>query len=202
MTLPGRLSLTLSATRGCSSIPDRVVHVLHDWVARRALDDVLVDVADYRHVADGPGIVLVGAHANYSLTNQRGQVRFSCFRKRGRLHGESPVFDTLRYALRAAELLENELTDAQLCFDTQRLELRALDRRMTSFGSFSLQRFGTRVTEDLTLVYGSVPVLSELGDDARPGINVRWSTVHALSTLRQRSDALAAQFAQPTGADA
>ena len=32
---------------------------------------MLIDVADYRHVPAGPGVLLIGHEANYSLDNRR-----------------------------------------------------------------------------------------------------------------------------------
>jgi len=47
--------------------PESVVPVFHDWIRRDAVEGLLIDVARYGHVPDGPGIVLLGHEGDYSL---------------------------------------------------------------------------------------------------------------------------------------
>jgi hypothetical protein len=39
----------------------------HRWIQHTVIDEMLIDVVDYRHVPDGPGVVLIGHEADYSL---------------------------------------------------------------------------------------------------------------------------------------
>ena len=41
--------------------------VFHRWIQDSVCEELLVDVADYRHVPAGPGVMLIGHEANYSL---------------------------------------------------------------------------------------------------------------------------------------
>ena len=41
--------------------------VFHRWIQEGAVEELLIDVADYRHVPGGPGVIVVGHEANYSL---------------------------------------------------------------------------------------------------------------------------------------
>lgn len=43
------------------------IPVFHRWIQDSAVEELLIDVADYRHVPGGPGVILVGFEANYSL---------------------------------------------------------------------------------------------------------------------------------------
>jgi hypothetical protein len=45
---------------------EQLIRVFHAWTATQALPEMLVDVADYRHVPAGPGVVLVGLEADYA----------------------------------------------------------------------------------------------------------------------------------------
>ena len=38
-----------------------LIPVFHGWIQTRALADVLIDVVDYRHVPDGPGVMLIAS---------------------------------------------------------------------------------------------------------------------------------------------
>jgi len=49
---------------------DPVIPVFHSWIQQQQPgDDLLLDVADYRHVYGGPGIILIGHEADYSIDN-------------------------------------------------------------------------------------------------------------------------------------
>ena len=44
-----------------------LVPVFHDWIRERVVpDELLIDVADYSHVPDGPGVMIIGHHADYA----------------------------------------------------------------------------------------------------------------------------------------
>lgn len=50
------------------------IAVFHRWIQRKALPELLIDVADYSHVPAGPGVVLIGHQAAYSLDNARNRL--------------------------------------------------------------------------------------------------------------------------------
>ncbi len=56
------------------------IPVFHSWIQDRVCEELLIDVADYRHVAAGPGVMLIAHEANYSLDNTdnrfRGKLQF------------------------------------------------------------------------------------------------------------------------------
>lgn len=86
------------------------VPVFHRWIQTQALPGhQLIDVADYDHVHEGPGIVLVAHEANLHADHGRGQFGLLYRRKqptggsfRGRLRA------TFSHALEAATLLEQD----------------------------------------------------------------------------------------------
>ena len=53
--------------------PERFIELFHRWVATQAMAEMLIDVADYRHVPNGPSVVLVGHEADYVLDNTGGR---------------------------------------------------------------------------------------------------------------------------------
>jgi hypothetical protein len=108
------------------------VPVFHAWIRDVALpDEVMIDVADYAHVVDGPGVLLVCHEGHYVVERRGGRWSLVYNRKRG---GEgAPVQDRLRVPLRrlarAASLLAEEPTlPSKLRFRTDELVLRIQDR--------------------------------------------------------------------------
>jgi hypothetical protein len=78
---------------------DAVVNVFHSWIQGQVCEELLLDVADYRHVYHGPGIVLIGHEADYSLDNTDGQLGLR-YNRKARLEGSN--LDSLVHATRAA----------------------------------------------------------------------------------------------------
>jgi hypothetical protein len=101
------------------------VPVFHSWIQTHAIPDhLLVDVADYSHVHNGPGVVLVSHEANYSLDTRGGRPGLTYQRKQsipGTFSQRLSV--ALRATLHAAGLLRDRLT-----FRRDEVEFRLCDR--------------------------------------------------------------------------
>lgn len=85
------------------------IPVFHRWIQSRWLPELLIDVADYKHVPSGPGIVLVGHQANYSL-DLTGSRLGLLYARKAVLDGDAGQNLRQAYlsALAAAERLESE----------------------------------------------------------------------------------------------
>ena len=86
--------------------PAAFIDVFHEWVREHTLDELLIDVADYRHVPAGPGVMLIGHEGDYSMDNagDRWGLRYN---RKAAVDGSND--DRLRQALcsavRACQLL-------------------------------------------------------------------------------------------------
>ena len=58
-----------------------VIPVFHSWIQDQVFEELLIDVADYRHVHHGPGLMLIGHEADYSLDETDGQLGLRYNRK-------------------------------------------------------------------------------------------------------------------------
>jgi hypothetical protein len=83
--------------------------VFNSWIQNHALDELLIDVADYLHVHHGPGIMLIGHEADYSLDNRAGRLGL-LYNRKEQLNGtiQEKLAQAVRAALTAAQILENE----------------------------------------------------------------------------------------------
>lgn len=111
-----------------------LIPVFHRWIREHVFDELLLDVADYRHVQEGPGVVLIGHQANYSVDNTDNRLGVRYNRKAG-LEGTN--LDRLRQAARAAliafQRLEAETDLAgRLRFNGHDLEVFVNDRLFAS----------------------------------------------------------------------
>lgn len=83
--------------------------VFNTWIQQQRLEELLVDVADYLHVHNGPGIMLIGHEADYSLDNRAGRLGL-LYNRKEQLAGttEEKLTQAVRAALTAAQILEKE----------------------------------------------------------------------------------------------
>jgi len=57
------------------------IDIFQDWIRLRKLDGVLLDVADYSHVPNGPGIMLIAYETNYAMDHGNGEFGLYAQRK-------------------------------------------------------------------------------------------------------------------------
>ena len=58
------------------------IPVFHSWIQNKAVEDhLLIDVADYSHIQDGPGVMLVAHEGNFSLDQESLQPGIMYMRK-------------------------------------------------------------------------------------------------------------------------
>jgi len=145
-----------------------VVPVFHNWIQGQIYDEQLLDVADYRHVPAGPGVILIGLQGDYSVdnTDNRLGVRYN---RKAVIDGDNQdrLKQAARAALNACQRLEEEASlQGKLRFNGQDVEVFINDRLTapnreetrealkSDFQSFANQLFGKN---EYSLSYGSDP---------------------------------------------
>ena len=118
---------------------DEYIPVFHRWIQDQRLAELLIDVADYRHVPDGPGVVLIAHDAHYALDAAEGRLGLLYSRRRETRASRSTIGSVterlqsvLACALTACEQLEAEpALHGRLRFRGNELLLRSNDRLHT-----------------------------------------------------------------------
>lgn len=82
------------------------IPVFHRWIQQRDLPELLIDVTDYSHVPAGPGVMLIGHEANYSLDNGNNELGV-LYNRKAAVDGD-PLQQAYQAALAAAARLEAE----------------------------------------------------------------------------------------------
>jgi hypothetical protein len=87
---------------------DSVIPLFHSWIQDQIFDELLLDVADYRHVKHGPGLMLIGHEADYSLDNTDGLLGVR-YNRKAPLAGTNldRLIQATRSALLACQRLES-----------------------------------------------------------------------------------------------
>ena len=107
-----------------------VIPVFHSWIQDQIFDELLIDVADYRHVHHGPGLILIGHEADYSLDQTDGILGLRYSRK-APFSGTN--LDRLTQATRATLIAAQKLEadprlNGNLTFNGQDIQLTINDR--------------------------------------------------------------------------
>jgi len=136
------------------------INVFHRWIQNAYGDHLLLDVADYRHVPAGPGVILVAHEAIYGLDESGHQLGL-LYNRRTVAEGEPAAVITaaLQYALAACVQLESEPEfTGSLAFDGGAIEVSVNDRSVAA----NEDAAAAKLLAELTPVLGRA-----LGDDHR-----------------------------------
>ena len=125
-----RIGVKLYAENPAEVAPERFIGLFHSWIQRHTVPGLLIDVADYGHIPEGPGVMIIGHEADYAIDLGEGRPGVLYQRKRD---GEGSLDDRLRVALETANHAANEIeADASvgvLRFSRSEIVVRVLDRR-------------------------------------------------------------------------
>ncbi|SRR5581483_3203347 len=109
------------------------IPIFHRWIQESVCEELLIDVADYRHVPAGPGVVLVGHEANYSLDLAENRLGL-LYNRKAVLDGtdQDRLLQAFYAALVASKRLEEEEAFREkLHFDAGRAEVILNDRLLS-----------------------------------------------------------------------
>jgi hypothetical protein len=110
----------------------QAIPVFHRWIQESTVPELLIDVANYKHVPDGPGVMLIGHEADYSLDETGGRLGLLYNRKAvGDGDARAALVQAHTAAVAAAKRLELEPEFAgKLRFDYNDLAVIINDRML------------------------------------------------------------------------
>jgi hypothetical protein len=164
---------------GDESVLEPLVPVFHRWIVEKPFEELLLDVADYRHVYAGPGVVLIGHEANYSVDNTNNEL--------GVLYNRKTTYDgsnqdRLRQATRAAltvcQRLEAEPTlGGKIRFSGNRIEIVVNDRLLAPNVPETKAAFEPELKSFCAKLFGGEKYSVSYEEDARKrfGVTLRTS---------------------------
>jgi hypothetical protein len=159
--------------------------IFNSWIQTHRTEEMLVDVADYLHVHHGPGLMLIGHEADYSLDNRAGRLGL-LYNRKAPLDGSTQ--DKLNQAARAvlttATILEKE---NGLKFNGQEVQIVINDRLIAPN---TIQTF-TELEPELRTFFdklfsGATYTLEHVSDSReRFTVNVKTAAAFNVQTLLQ-----------------
>ena len=106
------------------------VPVFHNWIQDKAIDDhLLIDVTDYSHIPDGPGVMLIAHEGNFSLDQESQHPGIMYMRKTEIAGSFKERFNTvLSTVVKAANRLNDNNISKQVDFKLNSFRFIANDR--------------------------------------------------------------------------
>jgi hypothetical protein len=107
-----------------------LIPVFQSWIEKQSGDELLLDIADYSHVHDGPGVILIGHQGDYSVDNTDGRLGVR-YNRKTLLDGSNQerLTQATRAALSAFVRLEAEpRLEGKLLFGGREIEVFINDR--------------------------------------------------------------------------
>ena len=181
--------------RDPSAIDTRAfVLMFHRWIQEHAISDhMLIDVADYRHVENGPGTVLVAHEANYSMDGAGGRLGLLYTRKQP-LPGSlsSRLQGAFRAASQAAALIESAPEfGGKLRFSTDDVLIRINDRLAAPNTLQTWGDVGPDLEMALRTLYGAeIKLTHEAEGDALFGATLHSALSLSINDLLQHTHAI------------
>lgn len=168
-----------------------ITPLFHRWIQEHRVDGLLLDVADYKHVQDGPGILLIGHEADYAWDLAGGRPGFVYDRKREweanaslaeRLHL------VLRIGLASCQTLVEDLAEP-VRFQLDEVEFGLLDRLRLPNEAAVFDRVVAEIRPVLDELYGQAAyTLARVSEDPRRALSIHLRAQEAptLETLLAR----------------
>jgi hypothetical protein len=170
-----RIGAKLYAENPGVIVADDYVPLFHGWIQRQILDGTPIDVADYKHVPDGPGIMLIGHEADRALDYGEGRPGVVYQRKRdpeGTL--EERFAAAVAAADRTAAEIEGDPAAAGVRFGRDEILLRVNDRLRAPNDDATLEELRPAIVAALgTVRPGREVALERVTEDPKGPLTVR-----------------------------
>lgn len=151
-----------------------VIPVFHRWIQQKSLPGILIDVADYAHVPNGPGVLLIAHEFDVGLDQAGGRLGLLYNRKLPSAEsGLESLQSAYRFALDAAKKLEAEPEFAgKLRFRDDELQVTLNDRLLYPNTSETAEALREDLDSFLSGVFDGAPSAVESNPDPRARFSV------------------------------
>ncbi len=160
------------------------IPVFHRWIQESRLAGVLVDVAEYTHIAHGPQVLLVAHEGQWALDTTGGKPGLLYSQRRPPAGTADPLKRALKECLTAVALLEGEPeAKGVLAFPASRIEICVNDRMAAPNEPATYAALEPVVKALLEPLLGAVTLSRELDPRLRAGVTAVAAAGKTAATL-------------------
>jgi hypothetical protein len=184
-----QLKIFLTPESARSVDVESLVPVFHRWIKQHLLPELTIDVANYLHVPQGPGVVLIGHGSDYFLDEGEGRPGLLHNRKRAGLPPGERLGDLARRTLHAAALLEKDLAlTGKIKFATDELLFRVNDRLAAPNSDATFAALKPELDALARTIYGGPCDLTRVGGPKELfAVRIKSAAGAPLATLLERA---------------
>lgn len=160
------IDVKIFATKGQDIDAYEFVAVLQHWIRDHTIPGILIDVADYSHIPNGAGVILVGHEGNVSVDYAGGRMGLLYkYKWPAEKDTVSRIQAAVRFAIDAAAKLESEPEFAgRLKFDLSKVEVISNDRLRAPNTEDAAASFSAAVEKAVISVIQGAKVSRAAGD--------------------------------------
>ena len=165
-----RLGIKFFASTGRIDLTE-FIPVFHEWIQKQIIEGhLLIDVHNYSHIHDGPGILLVAHEGNFTIDFTDGRIGFVYYRKQP----FNTVADIVKPAVKGCRLLEEDpRMRGRLKFSTDEVVVFANDRLIAPNSSETFSQLQPQLFAVLKETLGKPFALSQISDDPKERLTIR-----------------------------
>ncbi|HEX6272617.1 MAG TPA: hypothetical protein VFZ53_06250 [Polyangiaceae bacterium] len=163
--------------------PEKLIPVFHRFIRDKVFDELMIDVADYGHVKDGPGVALIGHASDYFADQSEGRFGLVYTRKREAPPPSERLLDAVRRALNGARLVEKEPGFEGVRFATNELLFRFTDRLRAPNDAATFSALEAELAPITARLYGASGVSVEKVGEPRDVLSARVRAASAPATV-------------------
>jgi hypothetical protein len=166
-----RLGIKFFASSGEHIDLIEFIPIFHEWIQKQIINEhLLIDVHNYSHIHEGPGILLVAHEGNFSVDFADGRMGFLYYRKQP-FH---TLADILKPALQSCRLLADDpRMSGRIHFSTDDVLIFANDRLVAPNRRETFSQIQPQLSTALKEVLGKSFKLSRIGDDPKERLTIR-----------------------------
>jgi hypothetical protein len=149
------------------------IPIFHEWIQKQIINEhLLIDVHNYSHMHEGPGILLVAQEGNFSADFADGRIGFLYYRKQP-FHA---LEDIVKPAVQGCRLLADDARmRGRIHFSTDEVLIFANDRLLAPNSEETLSQIQPQLSAALKEVLGKSFKLSRIIDDPKERLTIRAS---------------------------
>jgi hypothetical protein len=167
---------------GTEEALEPLIPVFHRWIQEKPFEELLLDVADYRHVCAGPGVILIGHEADYSLDNTDNRLGV-LYNRKAALEGtnQDRMKQAARAALNAYQKLEGETgVGGEIRFDGKKIQLFINDRFLAPNNQETRAAFEPELKSFAAALFGGADYSASYESDPRRRFGVTLESSKAI----------------------
>jgi hypothetical protein len=147
------------------------IPIFHEWIQKQLIDGhLLIDVHDYSHMHDGPGILLVAHQGNFSLDSTDFGMGLLYYRKQP----AETLADIVKPAVQGCRLLEDDpRLRGRIRFDMNEAIIVANDRLLAPNTNESFSQLQPPLSDTLQQVLGKPFRLARISEDPKERLAIR-----------------------------